>query len=90
MDQQELHQRLERLHAELSQIDTTDPAEREHIRQLAADIRALLEEREGDRKPEYSALGDRLRDAVTSLETRYPNAALVTGQVIDALALLGL
>ncbi len=88
MDQQELHQRLERLHAELSQIDTTDPSEREHLRQLSGEIRALLDKKEGDR--EYSGLGDRLRDAVTGLETRYPNAALVTGQVIDALALLGL
>jgi hypothetical protein len=85
-----LHDRLERLHAELSRIETVDPEERELLATLMDDIRHVLDERGGAREPEYTALGKRLRSRLTRVEASYPNAALVMGQVIDALANLGL
>jgi hypothetical protein len=90
MNDEQLNERLERLHAELEHVDVADPAEREHVERLRADIRRLLDTPAGDRSPEYTALGDRLRAGVTRLETSYPNAALAMGQLIDALANLGL
>jgi hypothetical protein len=89
MDKQ-LHEKLERLHAELQRIDLTDPEEREHVAAIKRDIRSILDEPSDDRTQHYTALGDRLRDAITRLESSYPNAAVVMGQVVDQLALLGL
>lgn len=84
-----LHERLERLHAELGAIDAVDPAEREMLVRLMADIRNVLDA-PADETPEVSALGRRLRGTIARIETSYPNAALVMGQVVDALANLGL
>jgi hypothetical protein len=84
-----LHERLERLHAELATIDAVDAEEREMLSRLMADIRNVLDA-PAVAPPEVSALSRRLRAAVTRLETSYPNAALVMGQVVDALANLGL
>jgi hypothetical protein len=90
MEKQELHDRLERLHAELSQIDSVDPEEREMLAHLVADIRVLLDRPEANRQPAYAQLGTRLRSSVGRLEASYPRATLLMGQVIDTLAGIGL
>ena len=89
MDKQDLHDRLERLHAELGQIDTVDPDERALLAQLLSDIRQLLDQPETER-PGYAQLGTRLRSSVGRLEASYPRATMLMGQVIDTLAGIGL
>jgi len=83
-------ERLERLYAELDRVETSDPDEREMCMRLKADVRHVLDETAGGRQPELSALGERLRSTLGRVEATYPNAALVMGQVVDALAILGL
>ena len=90
MEKQELHERLERLHAELNQIHSVDPEEREMLSQLAGDIRALLDRPEAERRPGYAELGGRLRTSVGRLEASYPRATMLMGQVIETLAGIGL
>ena len=90
MEKQELHDRLERLHAELRQIDSVDPEEREMLAHLAGDIRALLDRPEAERRRGYAQLSERLRSAVGRLEASYPRTTILMGQVVDTLAGIGL
>ncbi len=85
-----LRDRLETLRTELENIVTVDDAERQRLGRLIEDIRKVLDAPVEGHQPEISALGGGLRAAATRLETSYPEAALVMGQVIDALANLGL
>src|SRR5262249_19072854 len=88
---QSLHDRLEQLHAELSGINAVDPAERELLTRLMADIRHVLDEPPpAGHEREYGALSGRWRAGLPRLEASSPTAALVMGQVVDALANLGL
>ena len=90
MDKQQLHKRLEELHTELQQVDSTDARERESLRKLAGDIEELLARKEGAPAHEYKGLAERLREEVEQLEAEHPQAALLMGQVIDALAKIGI
>jgi hypothetical protein len=90
MDKQQLHARLEELHAELQQVDSLDTAERDTLLRLRGDIESLLSEREDVTEQHYKGLAERLREDVEQLEASHPQAALLMGRVIDALANIGI
>ena len=90
MNKPELHQRLEELHAELTNAQTVDASEREVLEELQRDIGVLLAKGDDAGAPEYAGLGRRLRESVEKLEASHPQASLLMGQVIDALANLGI
>jgi DNA repair exonuclease SbcCD ATPase subunit len=90
MDKQQLHKRLEELHAELQQVDSVAAGERDILQKLTGDIEALLAQREGVPAHHYKSLAERLRDDIEQLEASHPQAALLMGQVVDLLAMIGI
>jgi len=90
MDKQQLHKQLEELHAELQQVDSLDAAERETLQRLRGDIESLLAQREDAPPHHYKGLAERLREDIEQLEASHPQATLLMGRVIDALANIGI
>jgi hypothetical protein len=89
MDKQKLHLDLERLHAELAQVESPDSTERQMLEKLAGEIQKILGPEES--KPEhYSSLSERLREAVAEVEASHPRVTLLMRQVIDQLAYMGI
>ncbi len=91
MDQDQLHQRLAQLHAELIATQPVDAASRERLQRLAQDIRALLdaEPRPASVEP-YQVVGTKLKDAVTSFEAAHPQLTKTIENVIETLSLYNL
>jgi len=89
MDKEKLHQELERLHAELQQMDSLEDRDRETLTNLAQDIRRILDYRGTDER-QYQSLIDRVRDVVRELEANHPRTTLLMRQVLDQIAYLGI
>jgi len=85
-----LHNRLEQLHDELQQIESVDEAERQILQKVMSDIKKLIEGGEGQQRPAYDRLGEGLREGIELLEASHPRATMLMGQVIDALAKMGI
>jgi len=88
MDKEKLHEELNRLHADLQQIEAPDDNDREMLSRLAQDIQRILDDKEIDRE-QYQGLNDRLKDAVTRMEAAHPRVTLLMRQVLDQIAYLG-
>ena len=88
MNKSELHQVLERLHADLQEIEP-DKEDREILCRLEQDIRRVLEDKGTDPK-QYQGLIDRLGDAITRFEAAHPRTTLMMRQVLDQIAYLGI
>lgn len=89
MDKQNLHQELQRLHADLQQIESPDTADREILSRLEEDIRRILERKETNAE-HYQNLTDRLRDAIAKLEAAHPTTTMLMRQVLDQISYLGI
>jgi hypothetical protein len=89
MDKQELHEKLERLRAELNRVETSDSNQREILQKVANDIQEMLAPQE-EMPEHYGGLGERLKEAVAQLEASHPEATLRMRQVIDQLAYMGI
>jgi hypothetical protein len=85
-----LRQTLRELEAELDQIDTLDPQSRELLESAAADIHEALEQDDGEDALEPQSFTDRLSAATQKFEDSHPTLSRVVGNVIDALAQLGI
>jgi hypothetical protein len=85
-----LHNRLEQLHDELQQIESVNEAERQVLEKLMSDIRKLTEAGEGEQHPAYDRLGEGLKEGIELFEASHPRATMLMGQVIDALAKMGI
>ncbi|HWO00195.1 MAG TPA: DUF4404 family protein [Blastocatellia bacterium] len=90
MDKQQFHNTLDQLHVELQQIESVDQKERQTLQKLMSDIKRLLDEGESNQHQVYDRLGEGLREGIELLEASYPRATLLMGQVIDALAKIGI
>ena len=88
MNKENLHQELERLHAELGQLDSLDDSDREKLSVLSQDIRRILDY-SGTDAGHYQGLIDRVRDTVTVFEAAHPRTTLLMRQVLDQIAYLG-
>jgi hypothetical protein len=89
MNKENLHQELERLHAELEQIDSLEDSDREKLSLVAKDIRRILDYSGTDER-HYQSLIDRVRNVVTELEATHPKTTLLMRQVLDQIAYLGI
>jgi hypothetical protein len=89
MNKENLHQELERLHAELEQLDSLEDSDREKLSLLAQDIRRILDYRGTDER-HYQSLIDRVRDVGTELEAAHPKITLLMRQVLEQIAYLGI
>jgi hypothetical protein len=90
MDKRHLHNRLEQLHDELQQVESVDESERQILQKLMSDIKKLVEEGETDQHHVYDRLGEGLREGIERLEASHPRATMLMGQVVDALAKMGI
>jgi len=90
MDKQQLDQSLEQLHEELQQVNSVDENERKILQKLAADIHELLDQKEDAQPQRYKRLGEGLRQELERLEISHPSLTMLMGQVIDALAKMGI
>ena len=90
MDKQQLHERLQQLHAELDQVECSDANQRQILQKVASDIQDLLARQEGSGTEHYRDLGERLKEGVAQLEASHPEATLRIRQMIDQLAYLGI
>jgi archaellum component FlaC len=90
MDKQHLQERLQELHAELQEVDSVDAGQRETLQRLRNDIEALLARRETLEAHHYKSLAERLREDIEQLKASHPQATMLMGRVIDALANLGI
>ena len=89
MDKQQLHEKLQQLHAELDQVESSSGNQREILQRVASDIKELLA-RQDEGAEHYRDLGERLKEAVAQLEASHPEATLRIRQMIDQLAYMGI
>ena len=90
MDKQQLHKRLEELHAELQQVDAVDASERETLQKLTSDIQELLAQKERASSHQYKSLAERLEEDIEKFEASHPQASMLMGQIVDLLAKIGI
>ena len=86
MENQNLRQALEQLHAELQRTDSTDPKTRELLQHLINDIQNVLQDTRTESPPRYDDLRQPLADSVKRLEDSHPSLVLTIGRVLDNLA----
>jgi hypothetical protein len=90
MNKQELDNALEQLHFELRQIKSVDERERVLLEKLTLDIQRLSRLSAADRQREYDRLGEGLKEGIELFEASHPRATMLMGQLVDALAKMGI
>jgi hypothetical protein len=90
MEQEQLHERLTKLHAELQQVGAVDAESRALLQKIEDDILALLKAKEDERPSRYKGFGEGLRAGIERLEASHPDLALTMGQLADMLAKMGI
>ena len=86
-----LQQHLTELHTELASASELDPALRRQLRDVAADIEALLGEEAADEQTSTAdQLRQRLRQATVEFEAEHPRFAAILGDLADTLTKLGI
>ena len=89
MNDQNLRDLLQRVHRELENTEATDEAERERLRHLEADIRALLE-RSDDSTERDDPMLERLQDSIDHFEATHPQLTLMLNQMMTILSNAGI
>ena len=90
MDKQQFDVALQQLHHELQQIESVDETERQLLRQLMSDIRKLTRSENSDQLRAPEGLVEELTEGIERFEASHPQATMLMGQVIDALAKMGI
>jgi hypothetical protein len=90
MDKQQFDLALQQLHHELQQIESVDETERQLLRQLMSDIRKLTRSENSDQLRAPEGLVEELTEGIERFEVSHPQATMLMGQVIDALAKMGI
>ncbi len=90
MDKQQLRDRLEELHGELQQINSVNENDRQLLQRLNGDINKLMEAGDSDQHHVYDRLGEGLKEGIERLEASHPRATMLMGQLVDALAKIGI
>jgi hypothetical protein len=89
MSDQNLRELLEKLNKELENIEVTDEAGRERLRQLDADIRKLLR-RSGDRAASDEPMLERFQDSIDHFEASHPQLTMMLSQMMTILSNAGI
>jgi hypothetical protein len=89
MNDQNLHQLLEKIQNELARTEVTDEAERERLRHLEADVRSLLERSHEQTETDESML-ERFEEAVDHFETSHPQLTMMISQMMTILSNAGI
>lgn len=86
MTDRPMRELLQQLHATLEGKTSIGDEDRALLRQLAADIQAVL----GAPEEKHPSLGDRLESAVTRFEVTHPDIAAAVSRVAKALGDMGI
>jgi chromosome segregation ATPase len=88
MDDKDLQQKLNDLHAEIERVQDVDDEARQMLTHLQQDIENLLE---GSSDAEaHQSLIERLNEAINQFEVTHPDMTKSMGQLLDLLARLGI
>ena len=90
MNDQELCQLLEKLQSEIEAAQTVDEKERELLRELDADIRALLERCEAEDIQSHPLTVRRLEDAIEYLAVNHPTLTAMLSSMSTILSNAGI
>ena len=90
MTQVDLHQKIERLHEELQQIDSVDERGQQLLQTLMSDIQKLIDSGDRGQKDVSERLDEGLKDGIELFEASHPQATMLMAQVIDALQKMGI
>lgn len=90
MDQNNLHDLLEKLHSQIENAQTIDKEDLEQLRDLETDIRALLERSNVETIEHEPSILNRLQDAVGLFEVTHPTLALTITDVMVILSNAGI
>ena len=89
MDQQQLRDMLEKLHAELQRTESVDEAGRQRLHDLMRDIQEVLARSGEDVSPRYQSIVRQLTEAVKHFEVSHPQLTLAIGKALDILSQAG-
>lgn len=89
MTDQDLHELLEKVRAELAHIEVTDEAGRARLQRLEADIQELLA-RSDERAETDEPLLERLQDSIDHFEETHPQLTLMLSQMMTILSNAGI
>jgi hypothetical protein len=81
---------LKQLHGTLADTGSITEADRELLRQLAADIQALLAQPDAAAGPRHESVAGRISAAVMRLEVTHPDVTAVLSSVGKALGDMGI
>jgi hypothetical protein len=84
MNNEELTQLLEKLHAELDGMENVDEKSRQLLNDLEKDINELLD------RSEHDTLLERLDDAVDEFEVKYPSLTTMLSEISRILSNAGI
>ena len=90
MDGESIRSPLEKLHSALKGVTSTTVQDRELLKQLSADIEALLALPHAMSRAEHQSIIDRLRVALVRFEVSHPDLTATMAQVNKALGDMGI
>jgi hypothetical protein len=90
MDDQELHELLEQLHAEIERSDTIDKEEQQLLQHLEEDIRLLLARSESGENPSEPSMVKRLEEAIDQYEVTHPDLTMSLSKLLAILSNAGI
>ena len=90
MENQELHNLLEKLHKEIELKGQLDDQEREMLRHLGMDINDLLAQSEEAGIEVEPSLLERLEDTIETYEISYPELTMLLNKVLSILSSAGI
>ena len=86
MNENDLHDLLEKLHIQIESAQSIDQENLEQLRHLESDIRALLDRSKGETLGSEPKIARRLEEAVNLFEVTHPTLATV---ITDVMVVLG-
>jgi hypothetical protein len=89
MNDQNLHELLEKLERQMEQMEVTDEAGRERMRHLEADIRRLRE-RTGEDEEGDEPMLERFQESIDHFETSHPELTMMISQMMTILSNAGI
>jgi hypothetical protein len=90
MNDHELRELIEKLHAEIQNTRTVDEKGKELLAHLESDIRALLEQTDGNGTPVHPSTIQRLEEGLDHFEVTHPTLTILISRLLEALSNVGI
>jgi hypothetical protein len=90
MDDQELRKLIEELHAEIQKTQTVDKKGQELLLQLEAEIKVLLDRKDGKVTPVHPSTIQRLEEGLSHFEATHPALTTLLSRFLEALSNAGI